>query len=335
MINRYAVIRGPALCVFKSGGITTKLLSEGDITIDLGITTADQDASFAGGPVATFRAGANPTVSFTPLGLTGYFGLINALASLPIGGTMVGALVDPDGAGAQPAAMSDNELIVQPLNAAEQQTRFYGVGISAAPGLTFATDKPLFDGALTFRATGKNNVAPNAAERLYKKEANTIGADGIGYDPAQLIRQAYTVTHAALNGGAAFDTMDGAKLNIGLKVNEHKSNSLGIYDLSFGGVTPVLTLTPIGISEADLLAAAKVQGAGSEIGAKLSAAGGNLDIAGTGVYCRLPLAGVRKAGLVRGSTADLISEVEFVGSVDVDNNGAVASRFYVGTVAPV
>lgn len=330
-IDRYAVIRGPALCTFVQGALVTKLLSQADVVIDYGLASADQEAAFAG-TIESFRTAVSPTVSFTPLGLTGYFPLINALATLKVGQTMVGTLYDADGAGAGAAAMTDNRLIVQPLNTAEQQTTFYGVGVSAIPNLTFAADAPLFDSALTFRACGKNNVATDAAGRLFDKQANAL-AD-IGYDANQLIRQAYDITFAALNGGNAFSTGKGAKLAFNLKVNEFKGNSVGVYDIGFGGVQPVATLSPIGVTEADLLAALKIQGPGSAIGAKLSTSGGDLTITGTGVYCKIPLAGIRKASTVRGATADLLGDIEFVGAVAVSNDGSIAPRFVLATAAP-
>lgn len=327
-IDRYANFRGPAICVLKTGDDTHKLFAKGDVTIDFGIDTATQTSSI--GDVETFRTGVNPTITLTPFNQTNYFDLFAALATMRFNDSMVGALKTPAGGGAK--TMADNVLIVQPLNPNVQQYTFTGVGISATPGMTFSTTDDLFDGSLTFRAVGKNNVAPNAADRLFIREANAY--DGIGYDASKNIRQAYQITHAQVNGGQAFGTVAGAKLALGLKVNELKADGFGVYDLSFGGLTPVVTLTPLGVSDADIAAALKLQGVGSEIGSKLSAVGGDLVLTGQGVYLKVPLAGVRKAGVVRGPSAELLSAFEFVGAVSIDGNGDVAPRFVLGEAAP-
>ncbi len=323
--DRYAVIRGPALVTFVTGASSYKMISEGDVTVDYGITTATQSASI-GADIATFRTSSSPVVSFTPLGLTGYLPLLMSLAALPYGGTMVGAMNN-----ANPAVMADNTLIVQPLNQAQQQQTFYGVGISAAPGVTFSANASLFDGTLSFKAAGKNAVAVTDPAKYFDYQQN-VGA--VNYDPAQLVRQAYTITSASINGGQPFQTAGGAKLALGLKATDLKSDAEGVYDISFGGLTPVITLTPIGITQAALEAALHVQGPGAAIGSNITAAAGNLDIVGVGVFARLPLAGIRKAGIVHGATADLIGAVEFVGGVAVNQDGTLAQRFYVGTVAP-
>ena len=326
MINRYSVIRGPALVSYTTGATTYEMISEGDVTIDYGLATATQNASI-GNDIATFRTGTNPTVSFTPLGLTGYLPLLMSLATTAFGATLVGAMNN-----AQPPVMADNTLVVQPLNTSQQQQTFYGVGISSAPGITFSAAAGLFDSALVFKCCGKNSTAVTDPAKYFDYQANALA--GIGYNAAQLVRQAYSVTSASINGGAAFGTAAGAKLNLGLKVTEYKSDGEGIYDLGFSGVTPVVTLTPIGITQAQLEAALGVQGANAAVGTNIAVGAGTLNIAGVGVYCQLPLAGIRKAGLVRGATADLLSAVEFVGGVAVNNDGTLAQRFYVGTAAP-
>ena len=325
MIDRYSVIRGPALVSYTSGANTYKMISDGNVTIDYGLTTATQNASI-GNDIATFRTGTNPTVSFTPLGLTGYLPLLMSLASTQFGATLIGA---PNAA--NPPVVGDNILIVQPLNTAQQQQTFYGVGISAAPGLTFSAEAPLFDGALTFKTCGKNSTAVTDPAKYFDYQANALA--GIGYDPTQLVRQAYAITSASINAGNAFNTSAGAKLNIGLKTTEYKSDGEGVYDIGFSGVTPVITLTPIGITQAQLETALNVQGANAAIGTNIAATAGTLSVTGTGVFCTLPLAGIRKAGVIRGATSDLIGAVEFVGGVAVNQDGTLKSRFYLGTVA--
>ena len=325
MINRYAVIRGPALVTYTSGANSFQMISEGNVAIDYGLAVATQNASI-GNDIATFRAGTNPTVSFTPLGLTGYLPLLMSLASTAFGATLIGAMN-----GANPPVMADNTLVVQPLNASQQQQTFYGVGISSAPGLTFSSTASLFDGNLVFKVCGKNSTLVTDPAKYFDYQANQIAA--IGYNAAQLVRQAYAITSASLNGGTAFGTAAGAKLNIGLKTTDYKADGEGVYDIGFSGVTPVVTLTPIGITQAQLEAALNVQGANAAVGTNINAGAGTLAISGVGVFCTLPLAGIRKAGLVRGATDDLFSALEFVGGVEVNQNGTLNNRFYLGTVA--
>lgn len=329
-INSDLVSRGPAVCTYTHGDTVLQLLSEGDVSIDSGIATADQVASFAGGPIETFRTAVNPTVSLKPLGLTTYLALLQSFASAVPGRSLKRSLQTPTGGGA--AAMADHTLLVQPLDVDQPQTLYHGVAISKVTDVVFSAAAPLFDGTLDFRVLGTNNVAPTAADRLFTQSANLFAA--LDYDPATLVRQAYDVTYSLLGAGAAFGTAKGAKLSLGLNVTEHTADSVHIYDVSFGHVQPVVTLTPVGISEADLLTALRLQGAGSQVGGKLSASGDTLLIAGTGVYCRVPLAGIRKAPLTFGAAADRIGDLEFFGSVSVGAGGVLAPRFYLGTQPP-
>ncbi len=321
--DRSTLSRGPALLILTMFGTVTKFISAGDVTRDFGITTSKQESAI--GTLASFKAGQKPTVNFTPIGAVGYLPFINQFATLPAGRSLCGKKINN--------AWVDNTLIVQPFDTEQDQTTLYGAAPTGLPGLFFGADNGLFDGNFEFTIAGKNGVMRDAVNRFFLKEANAGAANG--YDPNELIRSVYACNHSLLlpdgNGGAKkyFGAAKGAKVALGFQTADHADNG-DVWDVSFSDVSPVVTLQPSGVGEDEILAALRVQGPGSEIGRNLAEGGVNLTIESADVFFRLPLAGIQKASLIHGATADLAGDLEFVGGVDVGAGGVFGPKFYVG-----
>jgi hypothetical protein len=131
-----------------------------------------------------------------------------------------------------------------------------------------------------------------------------------------------------------FETREGFKVTFAMQLTEDSGDAIGHYDTIFGGLTVSASGLPQGITEAQMLAAALVQGTGSARGSRLSTGAHDLDIVGTGVFFRLYAANLRKAGQIFGATKQRIPDLEWVASRSIGGGGALNPLFYIGAAAP-
>lgn len=131
-----------------------------------------------------------------------------------------------------------------------------------------------------------------------------------------------------------FETREGMKVAFTLTLTEDTGDAIGHYDTVFGGLSVVASGLPQGVSEAQMLAAAQVQGTNAVRGTRLSTGAHDLDIVGDGVFFRLYGANMRKAGQVFSATKQRIPGLEWVASRTIGGGGALNPLFYIGTVAP-
>ena len=323
-INRYTLSRGPAEVAFTVGGVTAYYLSVADITLDAGLTTKDLDSA-AFGVVKTIRSGTKPVVSFAPLGMFRDLAITFPHAAMTPGKTLVGAPVG------NPAVMTDNVLVIRPLDTTQKKTTLYGAAMSKVPDLQFSAQAQIFSGDINFTLAGKSGVAADDAARLLLREANDLIAPH--YDPATLFAQTYDVTCAIFDAGAVLATVGGVKVSFGLATTDKVADGL-LYDVSFKSIKPTASFQPLGISEDDFIAALNLQGENSVLGKSLADSGADLVISGPGAYLKLPLAGISKASVVYGSDAERVGSLDMVAGVAVDNTGAPMPRFVLATQAP-
>jgi hypothetical protein len=133
---------------------------------------------------------------------------------------------------------------------------------------------------------------------------------------------------------ANFQSREGMKVTFGLTLTEDQSDAIGHYDTAFGGLTASVAGIPQGLTEADMLAAANVQGANAVRGRKLSTGAHDLDIFGDGVFFRLYAANIVKAGQVFGPTKQRIAETGWAASRSIGAGGVLNPLFYIGAAAP-
>jgi hypothetical protein len=133
---------------------------------------------------------------------------------------------------------------------------------------------------------------------------------------------------------ANFVAREGMKASFTLKVTEDVSDAIGHYDSAFSELGIVVSGMPQGMSEEAAMAAARVQGALSVRGTRLSTGAHDLDIFGDGVFFRLYGANIRKTGLVYSSTKQRVPSLEWVASRTAASGGGVSPLFYIGTAAP-
>ncbi len=313
-INRLLVSRGPALITYRGG----KFFSKADITVDLSKKTKAIPSS-AYGDLDEVIEGVENTLKFTPVGEFEHLAVLYPYAATLPGQSIFGT--------------ADAPLIIQPLDTTQPQITFHAAAVSKQPDLNFAATETLF-GDVEFSFVGKNNTATDDANYYFTSAANAL-AGASPYDPDALIIQAYNLSW----GAAPFDSFnsrEGVKVSFSLKTSDDTADAIGVYDKIFNSLGVTATLIPSGITEADLLAAAEVQGANSVRGKKISATGNDLIITGEGVYFAMYGAGIRKSGLVYGGgDKQRLAQVEFVASRSVAAGGTLNPLFYIGTAAPV
>jgi|GEM_PF-5521852 len=133
---------------------------------------------------------------------------------------------------------------------------------------------------------------------------------------------------------ANFASREGMKVTFALSLTEDQSDAIGHYDTVFSGLTVNVAGIPQGMTEADMLAAANLQGANSVRGQKLSTGAHNLDIYGDSVFFRLYAANIVKAGQVFGATKQRIAETGWAASRSIGAGGVLNPLFYIGAAAP-
>lgn len=133
---------------------------------------------------------------------------------------------------------------------------------------------------------------------------------------------------------ANFQSREGVKISFSLQLEEDTSDAIGHYDTIFKGLTVNAAAIPQGVADADALAAAAVQGAGSVRGARFGAGAHNLDISGPGVFFRLYSASITKSGLIYSSSKQRVPQLEWSASRSIAGGGALNPLFYIGTLAP-
>jgi hypothetical protein len=137
-----------------------------------------------------------------------------------------------------------------------------------------------------------------------------------------------------LSPWANFRAREGMKVTFNLTLNEDTSDAIGHYDTAFGGLTASVAGIPQGLTEADMLAAANLQGANAVPGRKLSTGAHDLDIFGDGVFFRLYGANIVKAGQIYGPVKQRIAETGWAASRTVGVGGVLNPLFYIGAAAP-
>ena len=178
-IDRLIVSRGPAMITHRGGVFFTRE----DLVVDLNKETKGIPSA-AFGELDQVNLGVKATAKFRPVGEFEHLGVLWPYATTPPGTSIFGD--------------ADYPLLIQPLDATQDQTTFHAAGISKMPDLFFtATDTLIQD--VEFQMVGKNNVAIDNANRLFTQAANTINLAALPYDPDALIIQAYN--NSWLSGG--------------------------------------------------------------------------------------------------------------------------------------
>jgi hypothetical protein len=313
-MERTSIIKGPAIITFNGATIYTK----DDITLSPGITWGEITTSMHG-MVDKFIDDIVSTISFTPAGqwVTEHLAMLWPYGNPTIGGSIFGT--------------TDKDVVIQTL--AGQQITWKAGALNAMPDIILsATKSPI--GSATIACIGaKDTEWTDTAKRAVI--AATAFSD-TSFDPSQIIQSTYT---GVLAGASApwndIQTQDGWTISFALGVDPVTVDSEGTVDMTINSVGVTAKCTPVGISEANLLAKLPLQGAGIRRGARASDLGADLTISGASAgdpEVVIKNAVLTDGPLQFGATPLRVGEIAFEAMLSF-TAGARNALFTVGVVA--
>lgn len=252
--SRTSIIRGPGTVVY--GGKT--FFDASGISAEIESATSEIPSSISGS-IATIKTDQTGKISFTPCGQLA----ADLLALLyPYGSPTVGSSA---------CGSADRPLVVHSL--AGTKVSFVNAVLSKMPELYLSPIRTAF-GSAEFSAALGLAKAPGDADAFYKVEQAAY--DSGAPDPEGITGVQYAGTFGDLS---IPDTLEGWTITPEVTLEPVTVDSVGTIDWTIAGVSCTATCTPVGLTEAEILAALPVSGArGSMIGGEsdlvVSGAGG-------------------------------------------------------------
>ena len=312
-IDRADIIRGPAIITFKSQTFYT----EGDITLTPNLSTFKINTA-ALGEVDERLDDIITDISFKPAGVwtAAQIAVLWPYANPTIGASVFGA--------------SDSDVTIQTI--AGQLLTFKAGAITAMPDIVLSANKPMI-GDVTITCIGANETAWTDDAKRASVSANAFS--DTSFDPTQV----FTIPYAAAWGGdapwSAIETEDGWTITHDLQLDDVGTDSNGLVDRSVRSVGVMAKCTPVGVSEAQLLALLKIQGAGIQRGASLGSNANDLVIQGASTgdpKVTVANAAPKEAGFRFGATTLRAGEIGFVAITKITTGARVA--LYAYTTVP-
>ena len=252
--SRTSIIRGPGTVVY--GG--KAFFDASGISAEIESATSEIPSSISGS-IATIKTDQTGKISFTPCGQLA----ADLLALLyPYGSPTVGSSA---------CGSADRPLVVHSL--AGTKVSFVNAVLSKMPELYLSPIRTAF-GSAEFSAALGLAKAPGDADAFYKVEQAAY--DSGAPDPEGITGVQYAGTFGDLS---IPDTLEGWTITPEVTLEPVTVDSVGTIDWTIAGVSCTATCTPVGLTEAEILAALPVSGArGSMIGGEsdlvVSGAGG-------------------------------------------------------------
>lgn len=253
-IRRTSIIRGPGTVVY--GG--KAFFDASGISAEIESATSEIPSSISGS-IATIKTDQTGKIRFTPCGQLA----ADLLALLyPYGSPTVGSSV---------CGSADRPLVVHSL--AGTKVSFVNAVLSKMPEIFLSPIRTAF-GSAEFSAALGLAKAPGDADAFYKVEQAAY--DSGAPDPEGITGVQYAGTFGDLS---IPDTLEGWTITPEVTMEPVTVDSVGTIDWTIAGVSCTATCTPVGLTEAEILAALPVSGArGSMIGGEsdlvVSGAGG-------------------------------------------------------------
>lgn len=252
--SRTSIIRGPGTVVY--GG--KAFFDASGISAEIESATSEIPSSISGS-IATIKTDQTGKISFTPCGQ-----LAADLLELlyPYGSPTVGSSA---------CGSADRPLVVHSL--AGTKVSFVNAVLSKMPEIFLSPIRTAF-GSAEFSAALGLAKAPGDADAFYKVEQAAY--DSGAPDPEGITGVQYAGTFGDLS---IPDTLEGWTITPEVTLEPVTVDSVGTIDWTIAGVSCTATCTPVGLTEAEILAALPVSGArGSMIGGEsdlvVSGAGG-------------------------------------------------------------
>lgn len=291
--TRQSIIRGPGAVTF--GGITFHDAS--GITAAVDSATSDVPSSMVG-KLDTIKTDQIGKVTLTPVG--------NLSAELLA--VLFPAYVRTPVIGKGIFGEQDSPLAVH--SRAGTKVLFNAAALTVCPGLVLSPVRTAFEQA-EFTALLANGKMPTDEGSFYSvaAEAYNLGEplrDGLsGFH--------YTGTFGSLN---IPDTLDGWRVGVEMQLSPVTTDSQGTIDYTLTGVNVTARCTPVGLSEAQIMAALPVF---SGRGASLASANDLVIEAACGLKVTLKKASVVSGPLNWGATALRAGELGFTANIDTSS----------------
>lgn len=282
--SRTSIIRGPG--AVKFGDVT--IYDADGIAAEIETATQEVPSSISG-PLDTIKTDQTGSVTLTPCG--------------QVDDDLLAALFphQTPSIGASLCGSADTPLVVHSL--AGTKLTFLNAFLSGVPELRLSPVKTAF-GQAAFTALLANGKAPGDENAFYSVAAASYN---LNYpDPEGITGVQYAGTFGSLS---IPDTADGWTVNVDLSTNPVETDSLGTIDHMLQGVTVRAKCTPVGLTEAQILAALP-----HTLGRGASLRGSDdLVIAGEGgLTVTLKNARIVTGPLAWGSTTLRIGEIGFI-----------------------
>lgn len=305
-LSRTSFIRGPAIVQFDGATFYTK----GDVEVEIGLATFGVETSIHG-KVDDRVSERSVRVRFTPSGEWEALTVLWPYASTAIGSSIFTA--------------SDKPLVIQ--GADGRKVTIQAAAVTKMPDITLSTTKTLI-GQVEFSGVGKDAVAWTTANSLIAEASNAFS--DTTFDPANIKTQPYTAAWGAVSPWSSFETLEGFTVSFETAFGDVATDTDGIIDMTLGGLSVVARCQPVGITAAQMIAAAGIQDTGAYRGRSLQTGANDLVISASGVVVRVKKANIRSAGLRWGNTTHRIGEIEFVATREF-SAGVPQALFSVGT----
>lgn len=164
---------------------------------------------------------------------------LNPFGSMAMG-TLINGAVDKPG-------------VILPING--KPLTIAACAVKTPPNLMLSASKPMF-GSCTWVGVLANNTAWSAAGARYSYGDDASGVALTGLTKADMALCPW----AGALGGTAFEHEDGIAVDFNVQLDEQRTDSVGIFDYSFGGIEVSVKYVPVGTDEEDHLDALGIQG---------------------------------------------------------------------------
>lgn len=288
--TRQSIIRGPGTVTFDG----VKLFDAGGITAEVDSATQDIPSSIVG-KVDTVKTDQVGKVTLTPVG-----NLSEALL-----GVLFPSYFRTPVIGTSLFGSADKPLVV--ASKAGTKVTFAAAALTKCPDLLLSPVKTAF-GGVEFTALLPNGKLPDDATTKFYTVAAAAYADG---EPPRTGLSGFH--YAATFGGLSIpDTLDGWTISVEAQTEPVQTDSQGTIDYTLTGVNVTAKCTPLGLTEAQILAALPVL---SGRGASLATANDLVIESDGGLTVTLKCASLVTGPLNWGSTTLRAGEIGFVANI--------------------
>jgi hypothetical protein len=312
-IARTSILRGPCKVTFNGATFFAK----DGVTLELGLETFELPVDAHG--IVDERVLERVTkVRFTPSGEWE-----NLTVLWPHGSTLIGTSMFTG---------SDLPLVIQTIGAVAASTTtltFKAAAVTKMPQIILKSSSTMI-GEVEFTCIGADNQAWTTADNLFA--VSTAAYSDTTFDPSVIKTEPYTLAWGS-SPWNSFSSLDGVVVDFNMSTSPVTTDAEGIVDMMFTNLQVTATLTPVGITEAQIKTAMRLDGASNVRGRSLNA--NSADLVCTGVITTANIitiknAQMKAAPMVWNSTVPRIGAVQFVATRGF-SAGVRAALF---TVAP-